>query len=166
MMFSFTVNLTDEQAKDLLAKLQAQYGTVTVTPPPVIPPPVVTPPPAPVTQVLPKQTGTRWHSEIRLPEVSNAAKNFNWLMEKCGETFAFAYMYRSPSNITYLLHDYFKARGDEAEASRIINTMGNQGRYAPEGFIVPSTFMVRNQTFTSRKPESSIKLPFPDDNAL
>ena len=168
-MFTLTLELTDAQATDLLAKLQAQYGSVTITPAPVVTPAPVTPQPvptpAPVVQTLPKPTAPQWHNEVRFDETTNARRNFNWLMKNCGSSWAYTYLYASrQSNLSNDLHEYFRLRGDEAEASRIINTFGNQGRYGPAGMLQPSIVGVRDQTLSARTPRTSIALPYPDNN--
>jgi hypothetical protein len=137
--------------------LLAQYDGTIVVPP--VDPPYVPPVIPPATGIPPK--GVQWHGEYRMPATSNAARNFNWLMDKYGSSWAFAYMMRSATGIS---NDVSAALG--ADGSRIINTFGGQANYAPAGSIIP--FGVRldagtpGPTLHAFKPAVNIPLPHPD----
>ena len=150
-----TITLTQEQLNSILSQVNAG--------------PVPTPVPTPVNipakaDGMPNKEGVQWFSEVRFPGTTNAEKNFNWIMHWCGSPWAFSYMYASRANLTAALHAYFDKTTDPANASRIINHMGNQGRYAPDGFLVPSMPDVRYGMYKSRKPVVTFKFAFPDDN--
>ncbi len=112
------------------------------------------------------EEGPQWHADYRFTEsnLTNAQRNYNWLMDTYGSSWGFSYIYGSRA---LLLHNQFRFAFDP-EAAMIVNIFGGQGQCSvfgcPLDMIRPFGINVRNQTLTTIDPKVSIGLPYPDND--
>jgi hypothetical protein len=169
---SLTLNEFITRLQALIVEAGSTPASPPVAPPvgPVNPPSVPSGPPAP-TLPIGFSKGTQYHGDFRFkgayPEqaLCNAQKNFNWLMDYYGSSWAYAYMYRSAVLSNYFIWEWEAQYGERNTALFIINIWGGAGRLT--GVFIPnaSSVSIVGQVFKNifPSPGMTIVLPFYDN---
>jgi hypothetical protein len=161
---SLTLNEFITRLQALIVEAGSTPASPPVAPPvgPVNPPSVPSLPPAPPGFVK----GPHIYQDFNFlgffvdKALCNAQKNFNWLMNNYGSSYAYIYMVKSAVLSNYFIWEWEAQRGERATANYIINLFMGAGK-PPAPLVIYSGGYVSGSTLVYHGV--TVSLPFQDN---